>query len=122
MPACFNNAFFNFVFLISSCKYIAKIICRFGTFNMQILNQKIHVKSSRPLREIRINEPAQPMVELSSYPREAHGQLGAAAPGHPEADHANHLPDVVVPVRQPGQGAPAVPPAGGLAGLKGKCC
>ena len=89
---------------------------------MQILNQKIHVKSSRPLREIRINEPAQPVVELSSYPREAHGQFGAAAPGHPEADHPHQLPDVFFLVGQPGQGAPAVPPAGGLAGLKGKCC
>ena len=84
---------------------------------MQIFNQKIHVKNSRSLREIRINEPAEPMVELSRYPREAHRQLGAAAPGHPEADHAHQLPDVVIPVGQPGQGAPAVPPAGGLAGL-----
>ena len=95
-------------------KLVARTI-RFGENNM-----KGRKKKSRPLWNIRTKEVSKPEVDLPCYPGEAQGQVHAAAPGHPEADHAHQLPDVFVHIGQSGEGAPAVPPAGGLAGLKVK--
>ena len=97
---------------------VAYMVAQYHCFGEN--NVKGGKSKSRPLWNIRTKEVSKPEVDLPCYPGEAQGQVHAAAPGHPEADNAHQLPDVFVHIGQPGQGAPAVPPAGGLAGLNVK--